>query len=138
MSVSDFAEIIDGPRSATVNVGEYAEFTCKVECTHTVDWHTEGYTEGITQSCTQMVGGMMACREVLESCSDPSSTGNKERLRIMPGAQHAGSSIAIQCSATAINFRLDNCPPNLSFSRFVLLRGENNIHSHTRTYEVHR
>ena len=113
--------IIDGPRSSSTGVGEWAEFNCTVACTHTVDWYAEGYDGDITESCTGMVGGMMICREIVQTCTAPTSTGLTETLRILASEMHAGTSIAVQCAAFARNFVISNCPPNLSYSRYALL-----------------
>jgi len=103
------------------SVDEWAEFSCQVACTHTIDWYVEDYSGDITYSCMAM-DGMRVCREVVRNCS--SGRGFVERLRVLPDHSHAASSLTIQCAATAINFQPGNCPPNVVFSRFALLNGK--------------
>lgn len=108
--------------------GEWAEFTCSVACSHSIDWYVEGYSGDITNACSAIVDGMMVCRETTQSCSSTSSTngGYTEILRVLAKPELASTSIAVQCAAISLNPLLSNnaCPPNLAYSRYALLTGK--------------
>lgn len=126
---TDFAvnTIVDGPVSVTRNPEEWAEFTCTVACTHSIDWYVEGYIGDISETCSATLNGMMACTEVVRECSSISSTeGFTKRLRLLAKSELASTSVAVQCSA--IVSQTDSTatcpPPSLSYSRYALLIGE--------------
>lgn len=121
------ATIMEGPVSVTRDPEEWAEFTCTVACSHSIDWYVEGYLGDISSTCSDTLNGMMACTEVVRGCPSPSSTqGYTERLRLLAKSELAASSVAVQCAALSRSATIsnDDCPPFLAYSRYALLTGE--------------
>lgn len=115
-----------GPVDASRVPGEWAEFTCTVACSHSIDWYVEGYLGDITDTCSDTNNGMMVCKLVTQACSSPTSTfGYIETLRVLAKPELASSSIAVQCAAVSHSApSRDNCPPFLAYSRYALLEGK--------------
>ena len=123
------AVIRQGPTSLTRDPEEFAYFTCTVECSHSIDWYVEGFIGDITSICADGQDGMVACKEVLQSCSSATSTQlYTERLRILARQDLASSNLAVQCAAVSRSTIIVNsCPPFLLYSRFALLTSEYSV-----------
>ncbi len=116
---------MEGPVSLTRDSEEWAEFSCTVACSHSIDWYVEGHPGDITDTCTTVLNGMMVCKEVVRSCSSVTSTGGyTERLRLQAKPELASSNVAVQCAAVSRSLPTsNNCPPFLVYSRYALLSG---------------
>ena len=93
----------------------------------------EGFIGDITSICTDRQDGMVACKEILQSCSSATSTQvHTERLRVLARQELASSNLAVQCAAVSRSTIITNsCPPFLLYSRFALLTSEiTHIHMH--------
>ena len=120
------ATISEGPTSLSRNPEDWAEFTCSVACSHSIDWYVEGFPGDITDTCSTTLNGMMVCKEVVQSCSSTTSTETyTERLRLLAEPELASTSVAVQCAALSRSTPApNNCPPFLVYSRYALLTGE--------------
>lgn len=117
---------MDGPSNLTVQPGQWGNFTCRVACTHTVNWYVEGYNRGdIMTTCSETLSGQTICMETTRNCpTETSTTGFVSTLRVLATEEFAGMDIAVQCSAVGTRIFTDPCdPPYLTFSRFSSLRG---------------
>ncbi len=117
---------MESPVDTSRGPGEWAEFTCSVACSHSIDWYVEGYLGDITDVCSATNNGMMVCKVVTQSCSSTTSTfGYIETLRVLAKPELASSNIAVQCAAVSRSAPTsNNCPPFLAYSRYALLSGE--------------
>lgn len=73
---------------------------------------------------------MMVCKETRHECMAGGASNYSETLRVLAKAEHAGSKIAVQCSAVSRSGIFENrnrnsCEPYIAFSRFALLSGKN-------------
>ena len=120
------ATVLHNPVDTSREPGEWAEFTCSVACSHSIDWYVEGYSGDITSTCSAQSNGMMVCRVVTQSCSSTTSTfGYTETLRVLAKPELASSNIAVQCAAVSrSSLSSNNCPPFLAYSRYALLSGK--------------
>ncbi len=119
--------VTQGPVNLTRRPMEWAEFTCSVSCSHSIDWYLEGYQGDITEICSEANDEMTmtACKQVNQTCSSITSTEDyTETLHVSASQEFAGSSIAVQCAAISHTLSPDNCPPFLVYSRFALLSGK--------------
>ena len=119
---------MDSPGIQSKHPGEWAEFTCSVSCSHSIDWYVEGYSGDITNTCSTELDGITVCKEVTQSCSSNSATsGYKETLRVLATPKMASSSVAVQCAAISKDLSVllgPKCNPFLSYSRYALLTGK--------------
>ena len=125
MASSPADPVVRGPHVRSKSPGEWAEFECKVACSHSIDWYVEGYNGYITESCSSTRNGLRACRQVTQPCSSTTSTADYvETLRVLAESELASSSIAVQCAAVSLSLPIGKqCTPFLSYSRYSLLAG---------------
>lgn len=121
--------VVQGPVSLSRDPGDWAEFSCTVACSHTMDWYVEGYSGDITDTCSMTLDGMMVCKEVTQACTSTSSpTGYTETLRVLAKPELASTNIAVQCAAVSLSPPTpNNCPPFLAYSRYALLSGKTSV-----------
>ena len=120
------ALVLQNPADTSQEPGEWAEFTCSVACSHSINWFVEGYVGDITTACSAVGTSMMVCKTVTQQCSSPTSTfGYSETLRVLAKPELASTNIAVQCAAVSRSApNTNNCPPFLAYSRYALLSGK--------------
>ncbi len=119
---------MNGPGSARAQPGQWANFTCTVDCSRDIDWYVEGYRSDISEECVDTGNNMMVCTRILQDCSTPMSTsGRTQQLSIMANTDIAGLRIAVQCAAILEMYdpvSPDPCNPYIVYSRLAYLNGE--------------
>ncbi len=120
--------IVNGPGSARAQPGQWANFTCTVDCSRDIDWYVEGYRSDISEECVDTGNNMMVCTRILQDCSTSMSTsGRTQQLSIMANTDIAGLRIAVQCAAILEMYdpvSPDPCNPYIVYSRLAYLNGE--------------
>ena len=70
----------------------------------------------------------MVCKQLpTRDCTTGGASNYTETLRVLAKAEHAGSKIAVQCSAVSrsgIFGNRNSCDPFVTYSRFALLSGK--------------
>lgn len=124
------APVVKSPGIQSKDPGEWAEFTCSVDCSHSIDWYVEGHSGDVTVTCTPDIlegkSEATMCKEVTRPCSSKTSTsGYVEKLRVLATEEMADSSVAVQCAAVSRSLPIGpQCKPFLAYSRYALLTGK--------------